>query len=260
MSSTNSQINENELCNLLKELASANYSHMGVDWVDEIQSRIDKLFKKSRHSMSNEGGKDWEIQCLVVDTRLFWLQKSGLYKNELFGEEHTAENIMKWPSFKHIHSVKRLSDSTVFSIGNELDKGRLEKIPMSTFGNPIFQCNGNVFHIDQIQKATIATKPVPLFTTEDGKEVFKGDEYFAINYKDFIGRPVSYYAFYPHTNMPNLKYFSTEQAANEYIIMNKRCLSVIDTWGYFYRYIHPADKISVLERLKQLAQSKINTP
>lgn len=67
--------------------------------------------------------KGWEIQCLVVGDKNYWLQKNKLYHCHPFETEYTAEQIMNWAIFSHIHSVKRLSDNCVFSIGDKITWG-----------------------------------------------------------------------------------------------------------------------------------------
>ena len=88
-----------------------------------------------------------------------------------------------------------------------------------------------------------------LFTTNDGVDIKKGDKYFelVLTFKPIfreaiyeeIGRPNIFYDY----NIPEKKkklnnngryYFSTKEAAEEYILMNKPCLSLNDV-GQFYK-------------------------
>lgn len=89
----------------------------------------------------------------------------------------------------------------------------------------------------------------PLFTTEDGMDVFSGGKYWIID-KDYI--ITALYAndmcdLSPHTKAR----FSTESAAKEYVLYNKPVLclkDVIKTCGSMH-ILH--------ERLKQLIQSRL---
>jgi hypothetical protein len=67
------------------------------------------------------------------------------------------------------------------------------------------------------------SKPV-LFTTEDGKHIYEGDDYWFIRHDDTIGTANS-----SRPPLPKGKAtFSTEAVAKEYVLMNKPCLSVND--------------------------------
>lgn len=67
----------------------------------------------------------------------------------------------------------------------------------------------------------------PLFTTEDGVDIFEGDKIHYCNkdYKLYDSKAGS--KFHGGKNK-HFKYFSTKEAAEEYILMNKPCLSISD--------------------------------
>jgi hypothetical protein len=129
-----------------------------------------------------------------------------------------------------IHSVKRLSDGEIFTIGdevkhrnvcNKLDSCNILDIYIA--GNKLLittaNFNTNICMLDKITKK-------PLFTTEDGVDIFKNDICWVVNSNN--------YALYKWTNPINTviiddeKYFSTIEAAKDYILMNKPCLSIND--------------------------------
>jgi hypothetical protein len=64
----------------------------------------------------------------------------------------------------------------------------------------------------------------PLFRTEDGVDIYKGDNCWACNKETLkdLGK-VNWSFFHPYNHA---LYFSTIDAAKEYILMNKPCLSV----------------------------------
>jgi hypothetical protein len=64
----------------------------------------------------------------------------------------------------------------------------------------------------------------PLFISEDGIEIFEGDETYAVRLWDF---GVSEKKIYYGASL-NLKYFAEKERAEEYILMNKPLLSVND--------------------------------
>ncbi len=83
----------------------------------------------------------------------------------------------------------------------------------------------------------------PLFTTEDGVNIYEGDKYFQLaisfnpNFREAIyeeiARPNITYSYNCKEGREQLNkngryYFSTKEAAEEYILMNRPCLSVND--------------------------------
>ena len=89
----------------------------------------------------------------------------------------------------------------------------------------------------------------PLFTTEDGVDVFEGSICWIVGPHFF-----SMYKWTNPTSIPlifNEKYFSTEEAAKEYILMNKPCLCIND--------LMKASSITYcnLTALKELVKSKL---
>lgn len=218
-------------------------------WTDELVKKfandlfVDKMADdkavadfKSSYSVSSSG-KDWEIQCLVVDTRNFWLQKNGLYKNELFGEECSAEVIMKWPNFKYIHSVKRISDGEIFSIGDSVrycpasryGSFVIEKIWINTIDKERCmvsdkdQCLVEAIdtNLEKI-KVPIQEKLLPVFTTEDGVPIYDIDQhlYWVLTTGDWKTESSMLPANVNNYNK-TWKAFSTDAARKEYILINK---------------------------------------
>ncbi len=91
-----------------------------------------------------------------------------------------------------------------------------------------------------------------LFVTEDGVNVFENDKYwYVINHT-----PVEVLAFPNCTygDKDNVKYFSTKDAAEEYVLMNKPQLSIQDVMNRLEHYIQ--DKRNALSNLKYFITSK----
>jgi hypothetical protein len=104
------------------------------------------------------------------------------------------------------------------------------------------------------------TEPVkkPLFTTEDGVEIFKGDEYHSIliNSLYYQGKYTSETPNYGKFTNPNsCKTFSTKETAEEYILMNKPCLSINDVLS-MNQWNLTETKTSTTNKLKKLVKSK----
>lgn len=135
----------------------------------------------------------------------------------------------------NIHSVKRLSDGEVFTIGDEIDFG--------DFGNKGFRPIGKI-EVDYFDKTRVtawdgaygkgainkwekASKKTPLFTTEDGVEIFEGDKFYYPNihiWKTIISEADKRVLIFIRLN--KYKPFSTKEKSEEYILLNKPCLSV----------------------------------
>lgn len=130
----------------------------------------------------------------------------------------------------NIFSVKRNSDGEVFSIGNSItgatfkDARKIEEIILDSEGDILFgQGKGYTELVD-------ATKcKSPLFLTNDRVEVFIGDIIHVVdNNLNAIDRIMV--ATYRPEDYPTFKVFSTNKAAEDYIIKNKYALSIEDFW------------------------------
>ena len=121
----------------------------------------------------------------------------------------------------NIRSVKRLSDSEVFTVGDfvkETITGQCKGWEIKEFSlkdSRCFSCGVNINNIEKLKEV--------LFTTEDGVDIFEGDTYYVANIKSW-----QCYKHYANIdgNTGLDKYFSTKEAAEEYILMNKPCLSI----------------------------------
>ena len=177
----------------------------------------------------------------------------------------TCENNFTGNDVWKIYSVKRLSDGGIFTIGDKVFSEYVnytinkigivnDKCMVSALydtNNP----NGSRLHynLNNLKKAK-----QPLFTTEDGVDIFEGDLFYYIKfvqYNNTLGKPFEIVkGDYPSFEYePQYeKYFSTKVKAEEYILMNKPCLS--------YNEVLNATKIrnkNTFETLKDLVKSKI---
>lgn len=152
-----------------------------------------------------------------------------------------------------IHSAKRLSDGKIFTIGDKVKYSNENSFIINYFTafdkdkSQIVAGNLIANHPDEAEWSVISKInhcKQPLFTTEDGVEIFEGDEYYFTNNVEFnLEKPYSKIRnkkaaitdIEAEKNYPNTwKNFSTKKAAEEYIIMNNPCLSLNDienTWS-----------------------------
>ncbi len=132
-----------------------------------------------------------------------------------------------------IHSIKRLSDGEIFTIGDkihnygEITEMFLDKSYKTGVGirSSIIGCIG----LGSIEK----TKQ-PIFTTEDGVDIFEDDYVVCLDISDKCPRLASPKHLvnskidkYNYKGDPYI-YFSTKEASEDYILLNIPCLSIND--------------------------------
>ena len=168
-----------------------------------------------------------------------------------------------------IYSVKRLYDGEVFTvsdnvIGNFTNtkynissfviEGRFDKIII----------NSHAIHLNECKKLK-----QPLFTTEDGVDIYEGDKYCYVKFKEnrkSLGRVFQIVT----CDRPGClyesqyeKYFSTKEKAEEYILMNKPVLSLNDLKQFFpdtyipFKKGESATEDINTKQLEDLVKSKI---
>lgn len=128
-----------------------------------------------------------------------------------------------------IKSIKRLSDGEVFTIGDRIMCGNsgeikpLLKIELSNCNDGIYLTTENYYGCP-INKVIKAKKLI--LVTKDGKEIYEDTMVYGITNKFLV------VFFIVNTMLPpgllENKIFSTKEAAEEYILLNKPCLSYND--------------------------------
>ena len=125
-----------------------------------------------------------------------------------------------------IHSVKRLSDGEVFTVGDRVrvtecgsiktvDSIAVENISTFLKNGAWILYNTGVCHLDGVTKVK-----QPIFLTHDGKDIFEGDKVWWVNKKTFCS---DYFVPTPSvTSFSDINaYFLTREAAEDYIRRNK---------------------------------------
>lgn len=143
-----------------------------------------------------------------------------------------------------IHSVKRLSDGEVFTVGDMTTKGEIHG----------FDIVSGILSVRLGDQATLLRtfdkiNPV-LFLTEDGVEIRKGDKFYVVD--EQYGKFKMHETIGGHFTKEHKyrKRFSSKEKASEYVLMNKPCLSVNDIVG--------KSKSLMIYELVELAKSKIS--
>lgn len=182
--------------------------------------------------------RDWEIISVHQGQGSYQdVDKNGKVRYAHFSD-CTIEDALQNRGYK-IHSVKRLSDGEVFSVGDEVRYSptsrygsfrihhmRISTIPSDAHRLLIFD-DANESICEEIDSHLEKLPPQPqklkLFTTEDGVDVYDGDMYFIMNTHNHHIAP-NYYRAYKSCltgDKPTIKYFSTKEAAEKYLAENK---------------------------------------
>jgi hypothetical protein len=196
---------------------------------------------------------------------------SYIDNNNIFTVEDNSE-ILERLNLK-IYSIKRLSDNEIFTIGDKITSSLFSKltdidiikhfyIPDENFckiWTNIFNINDIIFGTNKFWQSnlhhTIKVKQ-PLFTTEDGVDIFEGDEFYFLQ-KDWLKYLNNYGKLIASKGtIAELAYkrFSTKEKAEEYILLNKPCLSLKDIEFAISKTNNAEEKRN---KLKDLVKSKI---
>lgn len=110
-------------------------------------------------------------------------------------------------------------------------------------------------------------EPIPLFTTEDGKNIFTGDTYWSLTFNvpfPWDWEPQECKADYTHEGMAakkpplGMKQFSTKEAADRYVLWNKPEFSIQIIMDRLHGYIKPGLHDATVSNLTHFIKSKIN--
>lgn len=171
-------------------------------------------------------------------------------------------------SMYYINSVKRLSDGEIFTIGDLVfskfwnTSGNIIKLEL--IGNNICYNikNGNKESCSTLSNLQIIKQQ--LFITEDGVNIFEGDSVFRVFTNDWIIYEVSNLNIsWKHAKVAKSLIFSTREKAEEYILLNKPCLSakdIIEKLNYIEGDIDDCEdyNISDFKELYNLVKQKLN--
>ena len=155
-----------------------------------------------------------------------------------------------------IHSVKRVKDSLVFSVNDEVIYkfgSKIKKIIVGiTFKEDKIWLQTDLENLGYSMSMEHAEKDEVIFISDDNIEVKKGDIFYAVCNTNFnITKTVA-----PHfTNNPaKYKRFVNEEKAKEYRIFNKVCLSLHDVQNNLdlHQNLKVADLIKVIKRKLRL--------
>ena len=215
--------------------------------------------------------KDYEILSLIEGKLIYPCDKySKDYINQLFNTLGVS-----------IHSVKRLSDGEIFTIGDKVFTeyvnytiNKIDIVNDKCMVSALYDTNnpnGSRLHYNLNNLKKFKQK---LFTTEDGVDIFEGESYYELITPDFHNKPCIWNIL-PTKTRGNINYdqegnrrngriwFSTKEKAEEYILMNKPVLSLNDLKQFFpdtyipFKKGESATEDINTKQLEDLVKSKI---
>lgn len=169
-------------------------------------------------SFKDNEGKLWNQDTQLNDCWCYINGKAPFYQEK---------QLIKFDGFK-IHSILRKSDGEVFTVGDRVSKKiNGEEFDYGTLTH--IYSNFEVMACDRIGLSWLVKSKQPLFTTEDGVDVFEGDDFYGVynmklaKHDDYTDERRSY-IFTCSFSAPDSKvhkWFSTKEAAKKYISENK---------------------------------------
>lgn len=179
---------------------------------------------------------------------------------------YTTSEMLGNPRYS-IYSVQRLSDGKIFTVGDQVScnkPGCYKYFTIDTmfFINPpdtILLRNRDCHIYEYIHNIDLVR--TPLFKTEDGVNIFEHSVYHSV-YLPTVEYMGGHCAEIPNNGKYTsdaCKTFSTKEKAEEYVLMNKPCLSIKEIAPIFGMYHLDNSRTSLdrlTEKLKDLVKSK----
>ncbi len=167
--------------------------------------------------------KDFEILSLSDKRNQFPIFNLISGCSPVTGALHPEINLSDW----NIHSIKRLSDSEIFTVGDDVISkncavpNKILSIELINDKIRLYPRN-SYYNLEDVRKVK-----QKLFITEDGVEIFEGDTVWHINLNT-NKEPYSSIVKYTEPFTPVRELFSTKEKAEEYIKLNEPKYSLKD--------------------------------
>jgi hypothetical protein len=200
------------------------------------------LYNEGKYAeLVEEPKQDWEILSFKraggeYEGTIFNLDsKTNLYNPTFRYSNLTLDHCLQ-DGFK-INSIRIKSDGEVFTVGDRTNEGVIKEFQYCKDGRLIISfVDGFPRYLDAKGSTHKLSKLKPLLKTEDGVDIYEGDYYFSVLKKDliyngkFVAEPINGGKF---SNPESCIIFSTKEAAEEYILLNKPCLSIKDVQSIY---------------------------
>lgn len=235
--------------------------------VQQFNGHLPKEFIENSNDWEEIIEKDYEILSFISNSKTIYERLDAFGSKDDYGLDGKDMYYGPLDSFLenlknnkfNIYSIKRLSDGEVFTMGdkitNEFLMNKNYNIKSFRVGNDCLKICGSGEKgrcFITLDKNTKKVKE-PLFTTENEVDIYENDNVYYINdwypcYRSNISKS---------NYNPNTKYFSTKEKAEEYVLMNKPCLSINDL--SIKNEIKCNEKLIgiTLGKLKELVKSKL---
>jgi hypothetical protein len=247
-----------------------------TSYTDEDISR--GILKKRFEIIEEKSEKDFEILSfrsnrtinMIPEYTILEKEKDGVFRNHkscILTISASEDELLKNYDY-NIYSVRRLSDGEIFTLGDKVKQKNVDH--NNVFNIRKFEMDANKEHLLVISNGGIRLhkiehyKPI-LFTTKDGVNIFKGNEYWFVveSNSPYLNNyiPIKDVCDWDNAKKTPLGYvqFSTKEKAEEYILWNKPCLSLNDVASIYpgVNKNHSNTPSHQAERLKELVKSKI---
>lgn len=169
----------------------------------------------------------------IIEKEYEILKISSKKENDAHEERTVITNNFKecdgddWQKYWNIHSVKRLSDGEIFTIGDKVTLDNTEMFTGKIWKFEVYKDNINVFYAGFDYITDITKVKTPLFTTEDGVDIFGKYTLFTVGITLKVNS-LDYYKINEVSHLglssPNLidfKWFNLKENAEKYIEQNK---------------------------------------
>jgi len=172
----------------------------------------------------------------------------------------TEHHLLKNPNWV-IHSLKRFSDGEIFTIGDNYILGIIKEIVIDRGSIKFHNDTGSWSGLYVTKKVNIKK---PLFKTEDGVDIFDGDTYYCVSRTFTTSKITAREGKITGEKSIDFLDFSTKEAAEDYIILNKPCLSAKEVLTYINKNRPKVEEINEIytnisnfPALQKLVKSKL---
>ena len=165
-----------------------------------------------------------------------------------------------WGSDVDIIQIRRPSDGEVFNLGDVVTS---ELICWENATIESFTTEGNCALVKYNTGGQFVTeylrnikKRLPVITTKDGITLYEGDTWYGLHEfskEGIITRTTR--ESDPKGRYENLTLFSTMEAAEDYVLMNKPCLSIQDVLNFIPEGVTAITKHNLCNKLKTLVKT-----
>ncbi len=215
-----------------------------------------KWTKMPHGEPSSKKEEGWEILSYINPYVITDIKDGNIVKPNIYA------TLRDYP----INSVLRKSDNIVFTVGDEVVRNnyadKIYSFEINGDSMNVGFCGGDVigfFNLSEVSKApTNTVEGKPLFVTDDGVSVSEGKMWMVSDYGWRITPVLICSNPFRGVTGNDYKYFSTEEAAKEYVLMNKPQFSISEINKIYPAPLHSPLHNEFEKQLINVAKSKTN--